>query len=527
MDLKEVFSQDPSRAARFARELEIGTESVFVDFSKQLISNEIFEAFIGVINAAEVPKIRDAMFAGAHVNSTEDRPALHSALRAPRGSKVVADGVDVIAHIRQVQDDLAAFSAKIASGEIRGASGKSFTHVVNIGIGGSDLGPALLYDALATVRKPGLTCSFVSGMDATDLVSKISELDAHSTLVVICSKTLSTVETVANARLIQHWLAASLGEEAVGQHCVVVSAMPERAEPVGIRAEYFFPMWPWVGGRFSVSSAVSAAVVIAFGGEVFAEFLGGMHTADEHFVNAPIADNLPMLLAMLDVWNSSVRQFATHAILPYSHALKLLPDYLQQLEMESNGKRVTSSGEFVAVNTSPVVWGGVGTNAQHAFMQLIHQGTRVVPVDFIAFAQPAHSHFAEHDALIANVFAQSQAMAFGRPMEEVSRDGIDNDLVAHRVMPGNRPSTVIIGTQLTPATLGALIALYEHKVFVAGCVWGINSFDQWGVELGKVLATKIINELDSGSTRDDHDSSTSQLMKWYIGHRVRSRDALA
>lgn len=527
MNMREIFIRDPSRSVRFARELAIGTEALFVDFSKQLITDEVFAAFIGVIEAAKVTQSRDAMFVGDHVNTTEDRPALHTALRVPRGTKVFADGVDLAAQVHQVRDDLSLFAQRIVNGEIRGASGKAFTHVVNIGIGGSDLGPALVYDAFATVRTPKLTCSFVSGMDATSLVSTINELDAHSTLVVICSKTLSTAETVANARLIQQWLARSLGEEAVGQHCVVVSAMPERAESAGIRAAYFFPMWSWVGGRYSVASAVSAAVVIAFGGEVFAEFLDGMHTVDKHFANAPLANNLPMLLAMLDVWNSSIHHFATHAVLPYSTALNLFPDYLQQLEMESNGKRVTSDGEFVAVDTSPVVWGGVGTNAQHAFMQLIHQGTRIVPADFIAFAQPLHPHFAEHDALIANMLAQSQAMAFGRTMEEVRRDGIDNDLVAHHVMPGNRPSTVIIGTQLTPATLGALIALYEHKVFVAGCVWGINSFDQWGVELGKALATEIITELDSGSTKDNHDSSTSQLMKWYIEHRVRSRDALA
>lgn len=522
MNLREVFTRDPSRSTRFARELAIGTEALFVDFSKQLITDEVVEAFIGVIEVAKVAITRDAMFAGARVNITEDRPALHTVLRAPRGEKIFLDGVDVVAQVHQVQDDLSLFAERIASGEIRGATGKAFSHVVNIGIGGSDLGPAVVYDALATVQAPKLTCSFVSGMDATNLVSQIKELDAHSTLVVICSKTFSTAETLANARLMQQWLATSLGQQAVEQHCVVVSAMPERAEPAGIRAAHSFPMWSWVGGRYSVASAVSAAAVIAFGGEVFAEFLGGMHAVDEHFATVPIADNLPMLLAMLDVWNASVHGFATHAILPYSTALQLLPSYLQQLEMESNGKHVTSDGLAVSVNTSPVVWGGIGTDAQHAFMQLIHQGTQVVPADFIAFAQPSHSHLAEHDALVANALAQSQTMAFGRAASELRLEGTDNDLVAHQVMPGNRPSTVIVGTRLTPAILGALIALYEHKVFVAGCVWGINSFDQWGVEMGKALAADISADFASGTTGTGHDSSTSQLMKWYVEHRMRS-----
>lgn len=522
MDLRDVFAQDPSRSARFARELAIGTEALLVDFSKQLITDEVIEAFIDVIKVTKVVQTRDAMFAGDHVNTTEDRPALHTALRAPSSEKFLVDGVDVVAKVHQVRDDLSLFAERIASGEIRGATGKAFTHIVNIGIGGSDLGPALVYEALATLQTPKLTCSFISGMDVTDLVHQIEGQDAHTTLVVICSKSFSTAETVANARLVQQWLAISVGEEAVGKHCVVVSAMPERAERAGIRAEYSFPMWPWVGGRYSISSAVSAAAVIAFGGEMFAEFLGGMRIMDEHFATAPIVDNLPMMLAMIDVWNASVRHFATHAILPYSTALRTLPDYLQQLEMESNGKSVTSEGLAVTVSTSPVVWGGIGTNAQHAFMQLVHQGTQVVPADFIAFAQPSHRHFAEHDALIANVLAQSQTMAFGRTVGESRLESTANNLIAHQVMPGNRPSTVIVGSRLTPATLGALIALYEQKVFVAGCVWGINSFDQWGVEAGKAMATEIIADLASGAVKNSHDSSTLQLMKWYVEHRLRS-----
>lgn len=522
LSLREVFAKDISRSTRLAREIAIGGESLYVDFSKQLITDEVIEAFHALIAVAKVTERRDAMFSGSHVNNTEDRPALHTALRANRGEKIFLDGVDVVGLVHQVRDDLSLFAEQVGSGKIRGVTGQSFTHVVNIGIGGSDLGPSLLYNALATALTPKLKCSFVSGMDTTDLVAQLETLDAHSTLVVICSKTFSTVETIANARLAQQWLATSLGAEAVEKHCVVVTAAPERVEQSGIRAAYSFPMWEWVGGRFSLSSATSAAVVIAFGGEVFAEFLEGMNTVDKHFATSPISDNLPMILALLDVWNASILNYATHAIVPYSTALALLPNYLQQLEMESNGKHVTSDGVTVSIKTSPVVWGGTGTNSQHAFMQLIHQGTQVVPTDFIAFAQPSHTNFVEHDVLIANVLAQSQTMAFGRTVDELKLGSTDKELVAHQEMHGNRPSTVIVGTRLTPATLGALVALYEHKVFVAGCVWGINSFDQWGVEAGKSLATEISAEFDTGVSKDNHDSSTLQLMRWYIEHRAHS-----
>ncbi|MFA5774750.1 MAG: glucose-6-phosphate isomerase, partial [Ilumatobacteraceae bacterium] len=498
--------------AHFAREITVGSDALLVDFSKQLVNGAVIDAFADVIEAAGVCRSRDEMFAGVHVNTTEDRPALHIALRAPQGSKIMVDGVDVVAQVRKVRDDLSTFAGQVANGEIRGSTGKSFTHVLNIGIGGSELGPSLLYNALSTLHTPKLTCSFVSGLDTTNLDSQLQSLDPESTLVVISSKTFSTFETVANAKLVQQWLAAAIGKKSVGKHCVVVTAMPERVEQQDIQADYFFPIWSWVGGRFSISSAVSAAVVIAFGGDTFGQFLDGMHGIDQHFATTPVTDNLPMLLGLLDVWNSSILNLATHAVVPYSTALELLPSYLQQLEMESNGKHVTTDGVVITVKTAPVVWGGVGTDAQHAFMQLIHQGTQVVPADFIAFAKPSHSHVAEHDALIANMLAQSQTMAFGSSSE---------DLSSHQEMSGNRPSTVIIGTRLTPATLGALIALYEHKVFVAGCVWGINSFDQWGVEAGKSLAIDIIADLKSGPSKVARDSSTSQLMKWYIEHRAR------
>lgn len=511
MNLRNEFDQDPSRSIRFAREMKVGSETLIVDFSKQLITDAVVKAFNDVVEAAGVSNHRDEMFAGAHVNTTEDRPALHTALRAPRGTKILVDGQDVVGLAHKVRADLSKFAEQVASGKICGSTGKSFTHVLNIGIGGSELGPALLYNALSTLHTPKLRCSFVSGMDTTNLVSQLQALEPESTLVVISTKSFSTVETLSNARLVQQWLANSLGVEHVGKHCVVVTAAPERLAQTDLRATYTFPIWPWVGGRFSISSAVSAVVVIAFGGKVFAEFLDGMHAVDSHFATAPVAKNLPMLLAMLDVWNASIRGFQTHAVLPYSDALQTLPRFLQQLEMESNGKGVTREGLPVSVSTSPVVWGGVGTDVQHAFMQLIHQGTLTVPADFIAFAQPSHIHFAEHDALIANMLAQSQAMALGT----------NGDLGAHQEMPGNRPSTVIIGTRFTPAMLGALIALYEHKVFVAGCVWGINSFDQWGVEAGKSLAIDIIAGLATGAPKVSRDSSTMQLMKWYIEHRAR------
>ena len=495
--------------------------ALYIDISKQLISDEVISAFAEVIEAAAVAQKRDAMFSGALVNNTENQPALHTALRAPRSASVLVDGRDVVADVHRVRDELASFATRVQSGEIRGATGKAFTHVLNIGIGGSDLGPALVYEALSSVRQPMLECRFVSSIDATDLLEKLHGLNAETTLVVMISKTFATAETLANSRLAQQWLGTALGDSAIAKHSIVISAYPQRALQHGIAAAQIFETWAWVGGRYSVSSAVSATNVLAFGGEVFADFLAGMHAVDTHFATAPSMVNVPMLLAMIDVFNTAMLGMATHAVLPYSAALALLPSYLQQLEMESNGKRVTSDGQGVSLQTAAVVWGGVGTDAQHAFMQMLHQGTQVVPSDIIFFSRPSHRYVVTHDALVANALAQAQVLAMGRTADELRSAGVLEEQVAHRVMPGNRPSTTIVGSVLNAASLGALIALYEHKVFAAGCVLGINSFDQWGVEMGKQLAGEIASDIESGEAGKGHDSSTRNLLRWHLSHRNR------
>jgi glucose-6-phosphate isomerase len=523
--LRDAFASDPGRAKRLAFELVLGGQAdsgaLYIDISKQLISDEMIAVFAEVIEAAAVAQKRDAMFSGAPINNTEYQPALHTALRAPRGAIVLVDGRDVVADVHRVRDELASFAARVQSGEIRGATGKAFTHVLNIGIGGSDLGPALVYEALSGVHQPKLKCCFVSNIDATDLLAQLHGLNAETTLVVMISKTFSTAETLANSRLAQQWLGTALGDSAISRHSIVVSAYPQRALQHGIAATQIFETWAWVGGRYSVSSAVSAANVLAFGGEVFSDFLAGMHAVDTHFATASSMANAPMLLAMIDVVNTAILGMATRAVLPYSSALALLPAYLQQLEMESNGKRVTSDGQSVSLQTSAVVWGGVGTDAQHAFIQMLHQGTQVVPADFIFFSRPSHRYVGTHDALVANALAQAQVLAVGRTAAELRSAGVSEEQVAHRVMPGNRPSTTIVGSVLNAASLGALIALYEHKVFVAGCVLGINSFDQWGVEMGKQLAGKIANDIESGEPSTSHDSSTRNLLRWHLSHRNR------
>lgn len=517
--LRESFAKDSHRGERMAIELPIGAAALYIDISKQWIDDEMIGAFAEVIEAASVAPKRDAMFAGLPINNSENQAALHTALRSPRSAKAFVDGRDVVADVHRVRDELSVFAALVQSGQLRGATGKVFTHVLNVGIGGSDIGPALVYEALASVHEPKLDCRFVSNIDASDLLARLQELNAETTLVVMISKTFSTAETLTNSRLAQQWLGAALGENAIEQHSVVVSASPQRALQQGIHAAHVFETWAWVGGRYSVSSAVNATNVLAYGGEIFADFLAGMHSVDAHFSTSPSRANAPMLLAMIDVLNTAINGMATRAVLPYSTALKKLPAYLQQLEMESNGKSVSVDGRSVSLQTSAVVWGGVGTDAQHAFMQMLHQGTQVVPADFICFSQPSHQHIALHDALVSNALAQAQVLAFGRTATELRSSGTAEKLVEHRVMPGNRPSTTIVGSELSAATLGALIALYEHKVFVAGCVLGINSFDQWGVEMGKVLAQEIAADIASGDPRLTLDSSTANLLRWHLTHR--------
>ncbi len=492
-------------------ELRIDGESILVDASKQNVDKEVFCELAGLAAEARVAVGRDAMMSGAIVNVTEVQPALHTALRAPRGSRVEVNGVNVVDAVWAARDQVADFVHDVRDARFVGSTGRAITDVVNIGIGGSDLGPALVYDALGATMTPQVRCSFVSNVDPTNVEHVLAGLDPQSTLLVVCSKSFSTAETLANARIAQRWLADALGADAVGHHTVAVTVDASKVSASGVVAEHVFAMWSWVGGRYSVSSAVNVCNQIAFGVDTIDRFLEGMRAVDEHFVSEPFESNAAMILGLIGVWNRSLLGRQSHAIVPYVDALRLLPSYLQQLEMESNGKSVTSDGVPVATDTAPVIWGGVGTNVQHAFMQLLHQGTTVVPVSFVGVAAPLTSRVEEHTDLVANMIAQSAALAFGREHAESAR-----------AMPGNRPSTTIMLSALTPGTLGALIALYEHVVFVQGCVWGINSFDQWGVELGKTLATRVADELRSSSRAADRDASSTQLQEWYLRHSPRA-----
>ena len=506
--LSGLFLNDAQRAARNTLHLNLGSGSVVADFSKQNITPEVVSALLELADEALVSSHRDAMFAGAPINSSEGQSALHVALRAPSTQKIVVNGIDVVKEVQQVRRSMSDFATGVRSGKIVGATGKQFTHIINVGIGGSDLGPALVWDALSQVLTPSLHCSFVSNIDPVDVEKVLGEHDAQHTLVVMCSKTFSTTETLSNGRIIQQWLAASVGEVGVAEHCAVVSVEPKRAADAGIAFAHSFNIWPWVGGRYSVSSAVNLANVVAFGSDVFDDFLSGMRAVDEHFVETPLAKNIPVMMGLISVWNRSILGRETQAVVPYSTALRLFAPYLQQLIMESNGKRVGKDNAVVATQTSPVVWGGIGTNSQHAFMQMLHQGTSVVPVDLIGFAKTQAKHSDAHNSLMANMFAQAQALAFGAESTE-----------PQRAMPGNRASTVLIASELSAQTLGALIALYEHSVFVQGCVWGINSFDQWGVELGKKLAQNISQQIEQGAPSSDQDASTAQLLQWYLKHQ--------
>jgi glucose-6-phosphate isomerase len=506
--LSGLFLNDAQRAARNTLHLNFGIGSIVADFSKQNITPEVVATLLELAEEASVMSHRDAMFAGLPINSSEGQPALHIALRAPSTQKIVVNGIDIVKEVQQVRRSMAEFATDVRSGKIVGATGKQFTHIINVGIGGSDLGPALVWDALSQIHTPSLHCSFVSNIDPVAVEKVLEEHDAQHTLIVMCSKTFSTTETLSNGRIIQQWLSASVGEAGVAQHCAVVSVDPQRATAAGIAFAHSFNIWPWVGGRYSVSSAVNLANVVAFGSDVFDDFLSGMRAIDEHFVETPLATNIPVMMGLISVWNRSILGRETQAVMPYSTALDLFAPYLQQLVMESNGKQVGSDNAVVATQTSPVVWGGIGTNSQHAFMQMLHQGTSVVPVDLIGFAKTHAEHSDAHDSLIANMFAQAQALAFGADSTE-----------PQRALPGNRASTVLMASELSAQTLGALIALYEHSVFVQGCVWGINSFDQWGVELGKKLAQKISQQITQGVPSGDQDASTSQLLQWYLKHR--------
>lgn len=503
--LAQLFAQQPTRAQSLTFQVEIGAEAIVTDFSKQNISAEVLTALVDVAREANVAEHRAAMFAGAVVNATEQQPALHVALRATAGDGIASP--EIVQGVLAERAKMAQFANGVRSGAICGATGKTFTYIVNIGIGGSDLGPRLVWEAMGAVSNPQLQCRFVSNVDPLSLKQALHGLDAERTLVVMCSKTFSTTETLANSQVVSRWLEQALGQDAVAQHCVVVSVDAEKARANGLAFAHSFAMWKWVGGRYSVSSAVNFCNVVAFGPDVFDQMLFGMREVDQHFQHAPLESNVAVLLGAIGVWNRSLLGRETRALISYSDALGSFAPYVQQLEMESNGKSVCADGSPVSVHTSPVIWGGVGTNSQHAYMQLLHQGTSVIPVDFIGFARVLPQASLQHDALMANMFAQAQALAFGRSAD------------THRTMPGNRPSTTIVASQLSAATLGALIALYEHATFVQGCIWGINSFDQWGVEHGKQLAAVVEADIARGEASRSHDSSTISLLDWFLKHR--------
>jgi glucose-6-phosphate isomerase len=513
--LRTLFATDPERAERYVTE----AADLRVDWSKHLVDDDVMAALLAVARAAGVAEHRDAMFAGERINVTEQRAVLHTALRAPVGVRVLLDGHDVVADVHEVLGRMAAFAGRVRNGHWTGATGQRIRTVVNIGIGGSDLGPAMAYLATAAFGQPGLECRFVSNVDGADIHTNLAGLDPASTLVVVSSKTFTTIETITNATAARDWLVSALGDDAVAQHFVAVSTNAEKVAEFGIDTANMFGFWDWVGGRYSVDSAIGLSLMIAIGADGFRDFLSGFHAIDEHFRTAPFEANVPVLMGMLGVWYHNVFGAETKAVLPYAHELRRFPAYLQQLDMESNGKRVRLDGEPVGTTTGPIVWGEPGTNGQHAFYQLLHQGTRLVPVDFIGFARPNHPLHAQHDLLMANLFAQGEALAFGKMLDEVVAEGIPPHQQAHRVFPGNRPSTTVLAQRLTPKVLGELIALYEHIVFVQGVVWGVNSFDQWGVELGKALANRITPELVGDST-PAHDSGTNSLIRWYRANRL-------
>ena len=512
--LRDLFVTDPGRTARMTHE----AGDLRVDLSKNLVDDDVWAALLEVARSMGVEEHRDAMLRGERINTTEDRAVLHTALRLPVGASLVVDGRDVVPEVHSVLARMRRFAGAVRQGEWRGATGSRISTVVNIGIGGSDLGPAMCALALESRRQGDIALRFVSNVDGADIHEALRGLDPASTLVVVSSKTFTTLETIANATCARDWLVGALGPAAVSSHFVAVSTNAEKVAAFGIDPANMFGFWDWVGGRYSVDSAIGLSLMIGIGPEAFDEFLAGFHVIDEHFRSVPLETNVPVLMAMLGIWYVDVLGYATKAVLPYAHELRRFPAYLQQLDMESNGKRVRRDGSPVGVATGPVIWGEPGTNGQHAFYQLLHQGTQVVPVDFIAVARPEHPHLEQHRMLLANMLAQAEALAVGKTLGEVVAEGVPPHQQPHRVFPGDRPSTTILAPRLTPSVLGQLIALYEHVVFVQGVVWGINSFDQWGVELGKVLAARILPELTEGTPPGAHDSSTTALIDWLREH---------
>lgn len=513
LHLRTLFADDADRGERLSAE----AVGIYLDYSKHLITDETLQLLVELAKDRGLREQIDAMFRGEKINITEQRAALHIALRAPKNHSIMVDGINVVPKVHAELDKMAVFSNQIRNKQWLGFTGKPICNIVNIGIGGSDLGPVMAYEALRHYSQRDLTFRFISNVDGSDFIESTHDLNAEETLFIISSKTFKTLETMSNAQMARNWLLKYLNHpEAVAKHFVAVSTNAELVKKFGIDSANMFEFWDWVGGRYSKASAIGLSTMIAIGPENFHEMLKGFHEMDEHFRTAPFENNLPVIMGLLAIWYNNFFDAQTIAVLPYAQYLKRFPAYLQQLTMESNGKNVTLDGIKVNYQTSPVYWGEPGTNAQHSFYQLLHQGTKFIPCDFIAFSQPLHTYTKQHDLLMANVFAQTQALAFGKTVEELQEEGVPNWLIPHRICEGNRPSSTIIVDLLTPSSLGKLIALYEHSVFTQGAIWQIDSFDQWGVELGKVLAERISAQFDNNiEPQLTHDSSTNNLIKRY------------
>jgi glucose-6-phosphate isomerase len=514
LHLRKLFADDPTRGER----MTVESAGLYLDYSKNRITDETLKLLLKLAEEADLRARIDAMFRGEKINITEKRAVLHTALRAPRGATIVVDGENVVPQVHAVLNKMADFANRVRSGEWNGHTGKRIKNVINIGIGGSDLGPVMAYEALRHYGERSMTFRFVSNVDGIDLLEAIRDLDPAETLFIVSSKTFTTLETMTNAQSARDWSLKGLGGDAkaVAKHFVAVSTNAEKVSAFGIDTANMFGFWDWVGGRYSMDSAIGLSTMLAIGPDNFRAMLDGFHQMDEHFRTAPFDKNLPVLMGLLSLWYNDFFGAQTTAVLPYENYLKRFPAYLQQLTMESNGKHVTLDGTAVSCDTSPIYWGEPGTNGQHSFYQLIHQGTRLIPCDFIAFAHALTPLGRHHDMLLANVFAQSEALAFGKTPEQVKAEGTPDWLVPHRVFEGNRPSNTILADRLTPAALGKLVALYEHSVYTQGVIWNIDSFDQWGVELGKVLAQRIIPELESRTEpKLEHDSSTNALIRRY------------
>jgi glucose-6-phosphate isomerase len=523
--LRQFFDDDPDRG----RELTMTVGDLYIDYSKHRVTRQTLKLLINLARAAHLEDRRDQMFSGVHINTSEDRAVLHTALRLPRDAKLVVDGQDVVADVHEVLDSMGDFTDRLRNGEWTGATGKRIKTVVNIGIGGSDLGPVMVYQALRHYADAGISAHFVSNVDPADLVAKLADLEPATTLFIVASKTFTTLETLTNATAARRWLTEALGDGAVSKHFVAVSTNKRLVDEFGINTDNMFGFWDWVGGRYSVDSAIGLSVMAVIGREAFADFLSGFHIVDQHFKTAPLESNAPALLGLIGLWYANFMNAQSRAVLPYSNDLSRFAAYLQQLTMESNGKSTRADGTPVTTDTGDVYWGEPGTNGQHAFYQLLHQGTRLVPADFIGFSQPTDDlptidgTGSMHDLLMSNFFAQTQVLAFGKTAEEIAAEGTPADVVPHKVMPGNRPSTSILADRLTPSVVGQLIALYEHQVFTAGVIWGIDSFDQWGVELGKTQAKALLPVLTSDtSPAPQSDSSTDALVRRYRTERGRT-----